>query len=194
MLPVDPVCESAQRREASTLWAVAAVVCVRHRHGRKESMATAPLMVILYDRIFLFDSFREAAVAARGASISASTLTWLFLAFQLVAGRAQAPPDFRRPSLCGLPAESIRDDLPVLRLAAWPTDLVINVRRARRVHPFGCPPRIGDRRRVVVVTAAAIRDGRGAFLGAWFFMTLAPSSASFRSPPRSARNGGCICR
>ena len=31
----------------------------------KESMATAPLMVVLYDRVFLFDSFAHAIRARR---------------------------------------------------------------------------------------------------------------------------------
>ena len=61
MLPVDSVREPAQRREAFDALAVAAVAACAIGMGAKESMATAPLMVILYDRIFLFDSFREAA-------------------------------------------------------------------------------------------------------------------------------------
>ena len=59
---------SAERR--STLWTVAAVAACAIGMGAKESMATVPLMVILYDRIFLFDSFREASRCG-GGSISA---------------------------------------------------------------------------------------------------------------------------
>src|SRR5215212_5081292 len=42
-------------------WYGAAIVFCLLGMGSKESMATSPLVVILYDRIFLYDSFKDAA-------------------------------------------------------------------------------------------------------------------------------------
>src|SRR5262245_19578750 len=42
------------------LWSVAAVVCCALGMASKESMVTAPVVVLLYDRIFLYDSIKRA--------------------------------------------------------------------------------------------------------------------------------------
>jgi Flp pilus assembly protein TadD len=166
----------AERR--STGWAIAAVLACAAGMGAKESMATAPLMVILYDRIFLFDSFRSAA-AVRWRLYVGLMLTWLVLAFQLVAGPRAGSAGFST----GVSAWTYLLNQSVmicryLRLAAWPTDLAIT---------YGAPvpyalSDVALESAVVVallaLTVAALRRWPGAaFLGAWFFVALAPSSS-----------------
>ncbi len=114
---------SAERR--SPLWAVAAVAACAIGMGAKESMATAPLMVILYDRIFLFDSFRAAA-ALRWRLYLGLMLTWLFLAFQLAAGPRAGSAGFS--TAVSVWTYLLNQSVMIcryLRLAAWPTDLAI---------------------------------------------------------------------
>ena len=58
-------------------------------------------MVVLFDRIFLFDSFRAAA-ALRWRLYLGLMLTWLVLAFQLAAASARRLCWIRyRRQLCG---------------------------------------------------------------------------------------------
>lgn len=162
----------------STPWAVAAVAACAIGMGAKESMATAPLMVILYDRIFLFDSFREAA-ALRWRLYLGLMLTWLVLAFQLAAGPRTGSAGFG--TAISVWTYLLNQSVMIcryLRLAAWPTDLAIT---------YGAPVAytLSDvlvESAIVVallsLTAAAFRRWPiAAFLGAWLFMTLAPSSS-----------------
>ena len=167
---------SAERR--SPLWAVAAVAACAIGMGVKESMVTAPVMVILYDRIFLFDLFREAA-ALRWRLYLGLTLTWLFLAFQLIAGPRTGSAGFS--TAVSIWTYLLNQSVMIcryLRLAAWPTDLAIT---------YGAPVAYAlsdvlvESATVVALlslTAAAFRRWPiPAFLGAWLFMTLAPSSS-----------------
>jgi tetratricopeptide (TPR) repeat protein len=167
---------SAER--GSTGWAIAAVSACVVGMGAKESMATAPLMVILYDGIFLYDSFRSAA-AARWRLYAGLMLTWLVLAIELAVGPRAGSAGFST----GVSAWTYLLNQSVmvcryLRLAAWPTDLAIT---------YGAPvpyalSDVALESAVVIallsLTAAALRRWPGAaFLGAWFFVTLAPSSS-----------------
>jgi len=61
---------------ASGRWQVGAIVSCLLGMGCKESMVTAPLVVVLYDRIFLFDSMREAWPRRKGL-YAGLALGWL---------------------------------------------------------------------------------------------------------------------
>ena len=94
--------------------------------GVKESMVTAPVMVVLFDRVFLFDSFR-AAIAVRWRLYAGLALTWLVLAFQLVTTPRAGSAGFGTgvsvwTYLLNQSVMIVR----YLRLAVWPSDLVIN--------------------------------------------------------------------
>ena len=56
----------AARSTARDRWYGAAIVSCLLGMGCKESMVTAPVVVVLYDRIFLFDSMREAWRSRKG--------------------------------------------------------------------------------------------------------------------------------
>lgn len=105
---------------------MAAVAACALGMGVKESMVTAPLMVVLFDRTFLFDSFRTAFVARRRLYFGLA-LTWLVLAFQLVTAPRAGSAGFATgvsawTYLLNQSAMIAR----YLRLAVWPSDLVIN--------------------------------------------------------------------
>ena len=71
---------------ARARWEVASVLACALGMTAKEVMATAPLLVLLYDRTFVAGSFR-AALGARRAYYAAISATWLVLAW-LVLGTA----------------------------------------------------------------------------------------------------------
>src|SRR5262245_14945325 len=55
-----PAASGRHLPRSSQLWSVAAVVCCALGMASKESMVTAPVVVLLYDRIFLYDSMKRA--------------------------------------------------------------------------------------------------------------------------------------
>jgi tetratricopeptide (TPR) repeat protein len=64
-------------------WSAAAVLACGLGMGSKETMAVAPIIVLLYDRAFLFPSFRQAA-QKRWMLYAGLAATWLVLALQVV--------------------------------------------------------------------------------------------------------------
>jgi tetratricopeptide (TPR) repeat protein len=168
----------ASLRSDERPWTIIAVVACALGMGTKESMVTAPFVVVLFDRVFLFDSLR-AALAARWRLYAGLVLTWLVLAVQLVGNPRSGSAGFG----AGISVWTYLLNQSVmigryLRLAVWPSDLVIN-------YGSPVPYSLGDvfpQAAVVfvllVLTIAAFRwNARAAFLAAVFFITLAPSSS-----------------
>ena len=161
-------------------WSVASVAACLLAATTKEIAATAPLLVLLYDRMWVSGTFR-AALRARAWYYAALALVWPLLAW-LVAGTAG------RGGTAGLGVgvSSLEYAISQLRairgyfgLAAWPFPLVIDHRgtlsfaSAAAALPFALV--------VVALVAATIFALRRApalgFCGAWFFVVLAPSSS-----------------
>jgi len=146
----------------------------------KEVMVTAPLLVLLYDRTFVAGSFAAAWRARRGY-YGALAATWLLLAWLVLSGGGV------RGSAAGLglgvswwsyllkQSEAI---VLYLKLSFWPHPLVVDYGTA-----------VVDSWREVwwqgpVVLAllgstiwALVRRPVLGFVGAWFFLILAPSSS-----------------
>lgn len=144
----------------------------------KESMVTAPVMVVLFDATLVFGSL-SAAVRARWRFYASLALTWVVLGALL----ASDP----RPHSAGLASGSnpwtyllnqpevitqyLRRALwpqGLIALYGWPTQMTI-----AQMWPYGVL--------IVVLLAATFvafvkRPALG-FLGAWFFVTLAPASS-----------------
>ena len=85
----------AHERQRRGRWEAAAIAACALGMASKESMVTAPVAVLLYDRVFLFDSFRE-AVRARGRLYAGLAATWLLLAHSSGARRGTCRPGSRR--------------------------------------------------------------------------------------------------
>ena len=66
-------------------WLIAAVVSCALGMASKESMVTAPFLVVMYDRIFVFDSFQE-AWRRRSRFYLSLAATWLVLAAVVWSG------------------------------------------------------------------------------------------------------------
>jgi tetratricopeptide (TPR) repeat protein len=160
-------------------WYALSVLACLLGMGTKEVMVTAPFIVFLYDRAFMGGNFAEAWRRRRGFYLWLAS-TWLFLAF-LVAG------GFSRGGTAGFETTvpwwayaytQLRAVAHYLRLCFWPSPLTIDYGLT-----LGGPPiaMVCDAALIIGLVAASavllLRNSPLGFLGAWFFVILAPSSS-----------------
>jgi tetratricopeptide (TPR) repeat protein len=162
------------------LWSGAAVVSCALGMGSKEVMVGAPLMVVLYDRTFLWKTWTE-AFRRRWGLYAGLAATWLvLLALVNMGGRARSaglgfgglPPWVYLKTQAGVIVH-------YLGLVLWPHPLVVDyddwpvARTLTAALPWG----------LIVLGLlgatlwALIRRPALGFLGAWFFLILAPTSS-----------------
>ncbi len=160
-------------------WACAAVAACGLGMATKETMVTAPLIVVLYDRVFLYPSFREAARHRRGLYAGLAT-TWLLLAGLIWSGPRSLSAGFTSHD-ADVPRYVLNQAVMIvryLRLAVWPRDLVLF---------YGWPLALSLRSvlpqmmAVVALLALSVwalwRSPRLGFLAAFVVLTLAPTSS-----------------
>lgn len=143
----------------------------------KESMATAPVMVLLYDIVFGAGSF-TAALRRRAVLYGGLAASWIVLAILLASNARSHSAGFTSGVS---PLTYLLNQGPIvlryLRLAVWPTSLVFDYGLPRAMAwptaLLAALPVIG----LAGVTAIAwFFDRRLAYLGTWVFVTLAPTS------------------
>ncbi len=166
---------SGERRRP---WAAASVLACALGMASKEAMAATPLLVLIYDRAFLYPSWRAAWKERRGLYAGLAS-TWVILAWIVAQNPRGASVGFG----LGVPwwrygATQLVMIAHYLRLTFWPTELCLDYGR-----------RLADSAREIVPAAlvvvpllagtawALVRRPRLGFLGAWFFGILAPSSS-----------------
>jgi tetratricopeptide (TPR) repeat protein len=162
-------------------WYVTAVVCCLLGMGSKEVTVSAPLIVLLYDRAFVAGSFRE-ALRRRWGLYLALTATWLVLVRSVIGafGPHAETAGFAIPGLTPLlyAQSEFGVILHYLRLAFWPTGLCLDyywpvARTAGEVVPGALV--VGS---LLAITAwALVRRKMWGFIGALFFLVLAPTSS-----------------
>jgi tetratricopeptide (TPR) repeat protein len=158
-------------------WTAVAVLSCAAGMATKESMVVAPMLIVLYDRIFAFPNMRE-AVRARKALYIGLAATWIELAVLM-----WLQPHSTVGTGSGIGAwQYLMNQAELItrygRLAFWPDSLVLD---------YGTPKAIGLREvlpqaafmlmLVVATIAALVRRPALGFLGLVFFMTLAPTSS-----------------
>ena len=161
------------------VWYLAAVVSCALGMGSKEVMVGAPLIVLLYDRVFLATSFRQLWQRRAGLYLGMAA-TWIMLGF-LVAGAPNSAARFGVEGLTSWDYLKMEAGAVVyyLRLCFWPRPLVIDY--------FDWP--VASSLRDALVSGVVVigllgatmwafrrRPGLG-FLGAWFFLILGPTSS-----------------
>jgi tetratricopeptide (TPR) repeat protein len=162
-----------------TWWAISVVACALGM-GTKEVMVTAPVLVWLYDRTFGAGSL-AAAWRARKSYYAGLAATWSGLIFLLVsgAGARGASAGFGLGvswwSYLLKQAEAL---VLYVKLAVWPQPLVLDYGTAvagsvgdvwwQGLVVFGLLGATGW---------ALVRRPVAGFVGAWFFVILAPSSS-----------------
>ncbi|MGO8704843.1 MAG: tetratricopeptide repeat protein [Candidatus Brocadiia bacterium] len=159
-------------------WYGAAIAACALGMGAKEVMVTAPVTALLYDRAFLSGSFSEAFRRRRFFYLGLAA-TWLVIGALLLLYKASGGAGFG----LGIGAWEYARTQPgvilrYLRLSFWPNSLCFD---------YSWP--IAASARQIIPAAAAIaallagtlwalrRASALGFLGAWFFLVLAPSSS-----------------
>lgn len=158
---------------------IAAVITCALGMMCKETMAVAPVAVVLYDYAYEFGSVR-AAVRARWRFYGCLVSTWLIVGV-LTATSGQstnAGYTFARPDPWVYLLNQGEIILQYLRLAIWPDGLVLY---------YGWPRAVGladvwgsvlaVALLVVATVVALVRWPRIGALGAWVFLTLGPTSS-----------------
>ncbi|MCX6955938.1 MAG: tetratricopeptide repeat protein [Verrucomicrobia bacterium] len=160
-------------------WLAGSVAACALGMGTKEVMATAPLLVLLYDRTFVTGSFRAAWRERRGYYLGLAG-TWVLL------GALVLSTGGNRGGTVGLgvgvplwayPLTQFKAVATYLGLAVWPQPLVFEygtfwVERAGDILPFAAV--------IVPLLAGTVfalwKKPPLGFAGAWFFGILAPTS------------------
>jgi tetratricopeptide (TPR) repeat protein len=135
-------------------------------------------MVVLYDRIFAFASLRE-ALAKRWRLYLALAATWLVLAYLILPGPRSSSSGFSAggDSWTYL-VNQARMIARYLRLVFWPADLAIIYGPPTALTLGQVLPQALLVTALLVLTIAALAWNPAlGFLGAWFFVTLAPASS-----------------
>jgi tetratricopeptide (TPR) repeat protein len=163
----------------AAFWAVVSVAACLLGMATKEVMATAPVVVLLYDRAFAAGSFREAWRRRKALYLSYAAC-WAPLAYLVVhAGGRGGTAGFGS----GVPwwAYTLTQFKAValyLRLSLWPNPLVGDYGRILEGHALTlvlCGLVVLS---LVAATCLLLhRNSPLGFLGAWFFIILAPSSS-----------------
>jgi len=158
-------------------WQAAAIVSCLVGMGCKESLATVPVIIVLYDRIFIFDSLRG-AWRRRKTLYGGLALAWLEFAALMITSQ---------PKSVGFgagvtPWTYLLNQAPMivqyLKLTVWPHALVLDYGLPRQLVVTDVLAQGTLVAALVILTglALAVRPAIG-FLGAWFFITLAPASS-----------------
>lgn len=164
-----------QSRRQTRLWQAAAIIACAIGMACKESMVTAPVMVVLFDYAFVDRALIRKARRIRLYVGLAST--WVVLA-TLMASVPRSTVGFDTISGWTYLLNQAPILLGYLRLAFWPRNLVLD---------YGVPqpltlndvwlPMLGIIALGALVLALLVRRPRAGFLGAWCFIMLAPTSS-----------------
>jgi tetratricopeptide (TPR) repeat protein len=160
-------------------WTIAAVTACALGMGTKETMVTAPLIVFLYDRVYLYPSVRDAA-RQRAPLYAGLAATWLLLAALIWSGPRSLSAGFTAHDANGLRYLLNQAVMIVryLRLAIWPRDLVLYYGWPVPLTVAAVLPQLAAVSALLALTIWALwRAPRVGFLGAFFFLTLAPTSS-----------------
>ncbi len=160
-------------------WYAASIAACVLGMGCKEVMATAPIALLLYDRTFLSNSFRQ-ALRKRRVLYVVLAASWLWLGW-LVTSEPRS--DSAGLALAHLgPFDYAKSQFGVitgyLKLAFWPDELCLYydlpiARTAGEIVPYALL--VGGL--LIASVWATWRRSAIGFLGAWVFLTLAPTSS-----------------
>jgi protein O-mannosyl-transferase len=159
------------------VWTAAAVVASALGMASKESMVTAPVMVLLFDRVFLYGSWRE-AWAERRYLYGGLAASWIVLGAILWS----VPRTTAGFGTDTTPWVYFLNQLSVIArylwLVVWPQALVLDygLPRAVGIGDVIVPGVILVALGVLTLWALWQRPLLG-FLGAWVFITLSPTSS-----------------
>jgi tetratricopeptide (TPR) repeat protein len=168
-------CDSASR----AFWYGWVIAACLLGMASKEVMATAPIMVLLYDRAFLSGSFKQ-ALRQRGRLYLGLAATWLLLGLLIFShsDRNQTVGFGYGVTWWAYALTQCWAIVHYLRLALWPQGLVFDY-GTQVITDFGSvwPQAILLLVLLGATAYATIRRPKLGFAGCWFFGILAPSSS-----------------
>lgn len=160
-------------------WELLAIAACLLGMASKESMVTVPFAVVLYDRVFVYESW-NAAFRERRRLYAGLALGWLLLAFLVASaprnlsagfGSHDADPWTYLVNQAVMIAQ-------YLKVSIWPRALVLYYGWPEPLTLSGILPQALLVIALLSITIIAlVRLPRVGFLGAWFFVTLAPTSS-----------------
>jgi Flp pilus assembly protein TadD len=151
--------------------------------GVKEIVVTAPVVVLLYDRTFLEDSFRKIFRRRWGLYVGLFGSWGLQIGLLARTGISMLTKEVGTVGMWAYARSQPGVILHYLRLSFWPDRLCLSYEWPV-AHTMGeILPGMVVVGVLVAATIWGLREWRGwAFLGAWFFVTLAPSSSILPVP------------
>ena len=170
----------ALESRAAVWWRMTAVTSCALGMACKESMAFAPLLVIGYDSTYVFGSVRR-AIANRWRLYAGLVASWLLLAALVWSGPRSNTAGFSNEDGVSPWVYLLNQTVMLtqyLRQTVWPRRLVVNYGLPRaltlgEVTPYAL---LIVFLLVLTIIGLVVRPRLG-FLGAWFFITLAPTSS-----------------
>jgi tetratricopeptide (TPR) repeat protein len=159
-------------------WTAVAILACAAGMMTKESMVTAPVMVVLYDLVFEGGTLRR-AIQERWRRYAGLAATWTILFAMIASGPRWRSAGFSS----GVSAWTYLLNQPpmivdYLRRTLWPTGLVLDYGLPRQVTIAEIGPAAVVVALLLAATLAAwFRRRELAYLGIWFFVTLAPTSS-----------------
>lgn len=167
-------------------WHLATVLCAALGMACKPVIVTAPLVAVTLDRLFLATSFSQ-LVRRRGLVYLAMTAILAVVAVgtsntSYIFGRITSPlPEvhyFRATGALEYWVSQPGVVVHYLRLAFWPDALCLDYRWRPATEILDIvPPTIVILGLLTATVVAVLRRSALGFLGAWFFIVLAPTSA-----------------
>jgi len=174
--------------ESSRAWAwhtLSATACLLGMFT-KETMATAPLLLLLYDRTFIAGTF-AGAWRQRWKFYAAVGCTWVPLAWIVASVSWPANASLRNPGLDGISPVMKSFDyglkqcdavVQYLSLSFWPHPLILHYGNDVVANPLDVAAPMALLALLLAGTIYALwRQPALGFLGAWFFVILAPTSS-----------------
>jgi tetratricopeptide (TPR) repeat protein len=161
---------------SSGRWQAAAIAVCATGMGCKESMVTAPFIVVLYDWVFV--GWPALRTTRRPRLYAGLASTWLVLAALLVSEPRTTAGFGTNVSAWTYLLNQAPILLDYLRLTFWPVHLVLDYGVPRPltmgdvVLPFAAIAALA-----VVVLVLLVRRPHAGFLGTWCFITLSPTSS-----------------
>ena len=168
----------AARSHQPLFWHILAVVACLLGVATKETVVTAPLVVLLYDCTFTASSFREAIRRRWGLYLGLSASWMLLIGLVWSTGLWGRQEELGSPNPWFYARSQPGVILHYLRLAFWPHPLCFSygwpvAHTLREILPGTVMMGL-----LGVATVWGLMKRRGwGFLGAWFFLILAPTSS-----------------
>ena len=166
----------------ATLWLGIGVLTAFLGMGSKETMVTAPLVLLLFDRTFLMGSFKE-VLAKRAWFYFSLILAWIFLWVLLSSGHstgAEAAINGRggASNTWSYATTQLGVVLHYLKLTVWPNPLIFdNYWQVANTLNAILWPGLAVTAMVGITLWGFIKNRPWAFIGLWFFIILSPSSS-----------------